>query len=269
MYSISDFFDHAVTLETTIKLCDEIFSSMKDNFSKVPEEREPRLSDFSRKTYFYRIESYKISIIGIIFAAIIAAVLYLLSSSYDFDPQLPCLIILLVGASSGLIVMAFRRNKERLIQKRAMRMYKNALDEYYAKHKLDTFTASMKSANILSDCEKKILDLKNDSFSLLAKLYEKEKIPMKARNFKVMCAALAHCEKNSHYTTAKNVLLELKDADYKVSKYDSLCEDVKNLALQTCSNMTSDNRYEEMNDTIDEIIQNCSDHNSKIKASLS
>lgn len=268
MYSIRDYIDHIVTLETTVKLCDEMFSSMKDNFSKVPEEREPRLSDFSRKTYFYRIESYKFSIIGIFVAAVIAVVLYILSQNYNFDPQLPCLIVLLLGASCGLLVMAFRRNKERLIQKRAMRMYKNALDEYYAKHKLDTFTASMKSANILSECEKKVLGLKNDTFALLAKLYEKEKVPMKARNFKVMCASLVRSEKKLTYSSVKELLLELEETDYRLSKYDSLCEELKNLAHQTCANMTSDNNYEEMNDAVDKIIENCFSTNEKIKTLL-
>ena len=185
MYSIREFIDHAVSLETTIKLCDELFSEMKNSFSRIPEEREPRLSDFSKKTYFYHTESYKFSIVGTIAAVIISLILYLTSGKLGFDPQLPCLLVLLLGASLGLIVMAFHRNKENLAEKKALSLYKNALDDYYAKHKLDTFTASMRSANILSDCENKLLQLKNETFALLGKVYEKEAVPMRARNFKV------------------------------------------------------------------------------------
>lgn len=269
MYSISEFIDRAVSLETTIKLCDELFSEMKNSFSRIPEEREPRLSDFSKKTYFYRTESYKFSIFGIVAAVIISTVLYFASDMYGFDPQLPCLLVLLLGASLGLIVMAFRRNKEKLIQKRAMSLYKNALDDYYAKHKLDTFTASMRSANILSSCENKLLDLKNETFALLGKAYEKEAVPMRARNFKVMCAALVRSSKETEHQTVKDVLMKLDENDYRLSKYDSLCENVKKVAQQTCSNMTSDDRYMEMEEVIDDIIKNCSEQNEKTKIFLS
>lgn len=269
MKNANTFFDGIVSLETTVKLCDEFLAALDNLHHKVPKEFEPRLSDFAPKRHRYRTESYKYSLVGGIIGVICAALLLFLGEAFEFDAMLPALILVLLGASSGLIVMAYRRQKENVLEKRAMVKYKSALDDYYAKHRTESFVASMKSANIANYCCDRIKETKLQSEDILKKMYDLGKIPENAQNLKIMCAALVCASENPRSRDTKKILLIMNEHHYEKSQYEYVCTESAKMVSDICSDINTDDAYDDLKRNIIRITDGCNASNEEIKAKFS
>lgn len=269
MNKTNNFFDRVVSLETTVKLCNDLLGALDNLHHKVPQELEPRLSDFSPRVYRYRVQSYRYSLVGGVVGTVCAIILLFLGQKFNFDAMLPALLCVLIGASLGIIVMTFRRRKEKLVEKRAMRKYKTALDEYYAKHRTDSFTASMKSANIVVSCREKLMQTRDQSAGLLEKMYALGNIPEHGRTFKTMCAVLAYTEENTSTENPEEAFYSVTEEYYKLSKYKSMLNDLQNMVSQTCDNIRSDESYDLLKSKILKLTSSCASINSEIKAEFS
>ncbi len=269
MKNLSNFFDGIVSLETSVTLCDELWESLHNLHHKVPKELEPRLVDFMPKMHRYRIKSYKISMYGGIIGAVIAVILLTLGEKFEFDAMLPSLLCILVGAASGFVVMGYRRYKEDLMEKRATIKYKSALDDYYAKHRVDSFVASMKSANIVTSCCESITKTKEETEALLKKMYEIEKIPEESRNLKTMCAAYVCSKSMPKAKNAQIVIEKISDAHYEKSEYAKLCAKAKKIASQMCEDLKTDDAYDKLKENVMQLVSDCNSSNEEIKAQFS
>ncbi len=266
MKNANTFFDGIVSLETTVKLCDEFLNALDNLHHKVPKEFEPRLCDFTPKGHRYRTESYKYSLVGGIIGVACAAILLFLGEKFKFDAMLPSLILVLLGASSGLIVMAYRRQKENTLEKRAMLKYKSALDDYYAKHRTESFVASMKSANIVTFCCDKIKETKAQSEDILKKMYVLGNIPENARNLKIMCAALVCASENPRAKDTKKILQAMNEKHYEKSQYEYVCTESVKMVSEICADIKTDDAYDELKKNIIRITGGCTASNEGIKA---
>lgn len=266
MKNISNFFDGVVSLETTVKLCEELWELLHNMHHKVPKELEPRLIDFMPKMHRYRVKSYKVSIVGGIIGALAAIILLALGDKFGFDAMLLSLFCILLGASSGLIVMAYRRQKENLMEKRAMNKYKSALDDYYAKHRVESFVASMKSANIVIACCDSIIKTKEETKEILKKLYDAENIPEESRNFETMCAAYMCSKSSPKVKSVQAILSKISDAHYEISEYAALCAKAKQIASRLCDNLKTDEAYDKLKENIAQTVADCRASNEEIKA---
>ena len=266
MKNANTFFDGIVSLETTVKLCDEFLGALNNLHHKVPKEFEPRLCDFTPKGHKYRMESYKYSLYGGAVGIACAVILLFLGEKFNFDAMLPSLIFVLSGASLGLIVMAYRRNKENMIEKRAMIKYKSALDDYYAKHRTESFVASMKSANIVTYCCDKVKETKAQSADLLEKLYTLGNIPKEARSLEQMCAAFVCSAETPRIKNTVKILQSVNDKHYQKSQYQYVCTESAKMVSEICGNIKTDDAYDTLKKNIIRITDGCNKSNESIKA---
>lgn len=269
MKSVNNFFDSLVSLESTVKLCDELWESLHNMHHKVPKELEPRLVDFLPKMHRYRVESYKVSLIGGAIGLVCAMVLIFLGSKFDFDGMLPALLCVLAGASSGLILMGYRRAKENFLEQRATNRYKSALDDYYAKHRVESFVASMKSANIVTACCNNITEVKKEATDILVKLYALGNIPEESRNFETMCAALVCAKAMVKVKTPETVLKNITDAHHRKSEYEKSCISASKIASQICDALTNDEAYNKLKVNVEQLMSDCRKSNDDIKKEFS
>ena len=269
MNKITNFFDGVVSLESTVKLCDELRENLHNMHHKVPKELEPRITDFMPKRHRYRIESYRISLYGGAIGLLCAILLLLLGTKFNFDGMLPALICVLLGASSGLIVMIYRRQKENLLEKRAMNRYKCALDDYYAKHRVESFVASMKSANIVTACCDSILKTKEETEKILAALYDTQNILPEERSFETMCAAYECAKSMPKAKNASTVLKSISQSHREKSEYAKLCAKAKQISDQLCDDLKTDEAYNTLKNNISQLIADCNASNNEIKAQFS
>ncbi len=265
MKNISNFFDGIVSLESTVKLCDDLWESLHNMHHKVPKELEPRLIDFMPKMHRYRIKSYRISIVGGIIGAAAAVILLTLGEKFGFDAMLISLLCILLGASSGLLVMAYRRQKENMMEKRAMNKYKSALDDYYAKHRVESFVASMKSANIVTSCCDSIIKIKEETKEILGKMYDVGNIPEESRNLKTMCAAYVCSKAMPKVKNVQTVLDKISDAHYKNSEYAKLCAKAKQISSQMCDDLKTDEAYDKLKVNVMQLVEDCNSSNEEIR----
>lgn len=265
MKKISNFFDGIVSLESTVKLCEDLWESLHNMHHKVPKELEPRLIDFMPKMHRYRVKSYKISIVGGIIGAAAAAILLTLGDKLGFDAMLISLLCILLGASSGLIVMAYRRQKENMMEKRAMNKYKSALDDYYAKHRVESFVASMKSANIVTACCDSITKTKEETKEILAKMYDIGNIPAESRNFETMCAAYVCAKAMPKVKNVQTVLDKISDVHHEQSEYTKLCAKAKEISSQMCDDLKTDEAYDKLKENVMQLVEDCNSSNEEIK----
>ncbi len=269
MKNANTFFDGIVSLETTVKLCDEFLDALDNLHHKVPKELEPRLCDFTPRRHRYRTESYKYSLYGGVIGVVCAIILIFLGEKFKFDAMLPALIIVLLGASSGLVIMGLRRYKENAMEKRAMIKYKSALDDYYAKHRTESFVASMKSANIVTFCCEKIREIKAQSADILGKMYTLGNIPEEARNLQTMCAALVCASEMPRSKDTKKILNAMNESHFEKSQYGYVCTESEKMVTEICKDIKTDEAYDDLKKNITRITDGCHQSNEEIKAKFS